>query len=193
MENNLTKDSNFFMRDYTNTLLYNKTGKNQFIHEHMIFVSNFFIRKLNTSKHWYVDGTFVYPKDFSQLIVILYKDENLNRRFPGLYALINNKKYEGYLYMFKKIINILTIEETTELSLESYTLDFEIALQNAFSTLLPNRRCVGCYYHYCRNVRAKAVEYKLFKSFIKVRSNEFLNEFINCHLFIIKIIIILIS
>ena len=63
--------------------------------------------------------------------------------------------------MFKKIINILTIEETTELSLESYTLDFEIALQNAFSTLLLNRRCVGCYYHYCRNLREKAREYKL--------------------------------
>ena len=48
------------MRDYTNTLLYNKTGKKQFIHEHMIFVSNFFIRKLNSARHWYVDGTFGY-------------------------------------------------------------------------------------------------------------------------------------
>ena len=94
------------MWDYINTLLYNKTGKNQFKHEHMIFVSNFFIRKLNNTRHWYVDGTFVYPKDFSQLIVILYKVSNLNRRFPGLFALINNKKYEGYLYMFKKIIYI---------------------------------------------------------------------------------------
>ena len=97
IENNLTKDNNYFLRDYTNTLLYNKTGKNQFKHEHMIYVSIFFIRKLNSVRHWYGDGTFVYPKDFSQLIVILYKDDKLNRRFSGLFALINNKKYEGYL------------------------------------------------------------------------------------------------
>ena len=102
IENNLTKDNNYFMRDYTNRLLYNKAGKNQLKHEHMIFVLNFFIRKLNSAKHWYFDGTSVYSKDFSQLIVILYKDDKLNIRFPGLFALINNKKYEGYIYMFKK-------------------------------------------------------------------------------------------
>ena len=78
-----------------------------------------------------------------------------------MFALINNEKYEGYLYMFKKIFYILTIEETVQLSLESYTLDFETALQNAFSQLLPNKRCVGCYYHYYRNLREKAREYKL--------------------------------
>ena len=33
IDNNLTKDNNYFMRDYTNTLLYNKTVKNQFKYE----------------------------------------------------------------------------------------------------------------------------------------------------------------
>ena len=63
--------------------------------------------------------------------------------------------------MFKKIFYILTIEETVQLSLESYTLDFETALQNAFSQLMANKRCMGCYIHYCRNLREKAREYKL--------------------------------
>ena len=156
LENGLTKDNTYFLRDYSKTILYNTSGKNQFVHEHMIFVSNFFIRKLSNSKHWYIDGTFVYPEEFSQLIVILFKDDVLGKRFPGHFALINNKKYEGYNLLFNIIKYILTIENSTDLKLESYTLDFEIALQNTMSNLFPNQRCIGCYYHYCRNLREKA-------------------------------------
>ena len=29
------------------------------------------------------------------------------------------------------------------------------------SNLFPAQRCIGCYYHYCRNLREKAREYKL--------------------------------
>ena len=75
LDNRLTKENTPFLRDYCYTLLYNKNGKSQFVHEHMMFISNFFIRKLNNAKHWYVGGTFVYLEDFAQLMVILYKDE----------------------------------------------------------------------------------------------------------------------
>ena len=61
-----------------------------------------FYTKLRDSKHFYIDGTFLYPKVFSQLIVILYIDDKSGKRYPGLYALINNKKEEGYKYLFKK-------------------------------------------------------------------------------------------
>ena len=52
-------------------MVYNKSNKSMFQHEHIIFISDYFIKKLNTAKHFYIDGTFVYPKDFKQLIVIL--------------------------------------------------------------------------------------------------------------------------
>ena len=68
----------------------------------MIFISNFFIRKLNQANHWFIDGTFVYPSDFSQLIVILYRDIDNWKNYPGLFALINNKKKEGYKLLFEK-------------------------------------------------------------------------------------------
>ena len=155
LESPLTKDNTPYLRDYSYTLIYNSNGKSQFIHEHMIFISNFFIRKLQSSTHWYVDGTFVYPNEFSQLIVILYRDDILEKRFPGLYALINNKKYEGYKFMFEKIKNIISLEGSVELKLESYTLDFEIALQKTFLEIFPKIRCIGCFYHYCRNLREK--------------------------------------
>ena len=64
-------------------MAYNKSNKSLFQHEHAIFISDYFINKLNTLKHFYIDGTFVFPKGFKQLIVILFLDENINKRFPG--------------------------------------------------------------------------------------------------------------
>ena len=115
----------------------------------MIFISNYFIKKLCCARHIYIDGTFLYPKDFSQLIVILYRDEETGKRYPGLFALINNKKQEGYAFLFSRIKFILTIENTEDLAFESYTIDFEKALINASSQSFNNKRKIGCYYHYC--------------------------------------------
>jgi len=69
LENNKTKSNSFFLRDYSNTFLYNTNGKALFNHEHFIFISDFFIKKLYISEYWYIDGTFLIPKDFSQLII----------------------------------------------------------------------------------------------------------------------------
>ena len=129
--------------------LYNKSGKSQFIYEHMIFVSNYFLRKIRAAVHIYIDGTFLYPEGFSQLIVILYRDENSGKRYPGLFALINNKKEEGYKYLFSKIKYLLTLENEDELNLHTYTIDFEKALINASKEIFSKIRQIGCYYHYC--------------------------------------------
>ena len=94
----------------------------------------------------------------------------------NFFALINNKKYEGYNLLFNKIKYVLTIENSTDLKLESYTLDFEIALQNTMSNLFPNQRCIGCYYHYCRNLREKGREYKLLNKDYKDNTQTMLNQ-----------------
>ena len=112
-------------------MVYNKNNISLFNHEHLIYVSDYFIKKLSQSKHWYIDGTFVYQKGFSQLIVILYYDKILNKRFPGIFGLINDKKESGYEYLFKTIKSILTIDNTKNLNLKSFTIDFETALINA--------------------------------------------------------------
>ena len=172
-----TKENTPFLRDYSYITLYNASGKSQFIHEHLIFVSNYFIKKLSQSVHLYIDGTFIYPPGFNQLIVILYRDENSGVRYPGLFALINNKKYEGYIYLFEKINFLITVENTIELNLVSYSIDFEKALINATNKVFKNKRQVGCFYHYCRNIRERAVEMGLFKKINKDEANNFLNEF----------------
>ena len=87
------------MRDYALTCLYSTKGTNMFYHEHIIFISNYFIKKISQAEHFYIDGTFVYPKGFVQLIVILYYDNKTKKDILDyLLLLIIKKKLDIYIY-----------------------------------------------------------------------------------------------
>lgn len=110
-------------------------------------MSNYFIRKLRYSIHYYIDGIFVRPKGFVQLIVILYYENKTQKRYLSEFALINNKTEQGYKELFKSLFNYISIENTKPLSLKSYTTDFEAGLINALKSALPNANPIGCFYH----------------------------------------------
>ncbi len=63
-DNQLTIGGNQFLRDYNLIMAYNQSNKSLFQHEHAIFISDYFIKKLNRSKHFYIEGTFDFPKRF---------------------------------------------------------------------------------------------------------------------------------
>ena len=153
--NKYTNNNEIFLRDYSLKTIYSKSGKKVIFHEHMIFISNYFIKKLRDSEHFYIDGTFVFPKGFKQLIVILYYDNKSSRRFPGLFALINNKTENGYIELFKSVKNIITLENTKILNLKSISTDFELGLISALETVFPGIRKVGCFYHFVRAIKEK--------------------------------------
>ena len=146
-----------------------------FLHEHIIYCSDYFIKKLRLATHWYIDGTFVVPPNFKQLIVILYREDFSGKRYPGLYCLINNKKRPGYINIFKKILSLITLEYTKDLHLITYSIDFEKALIDSLKELLPDKRCVGCYYHYCRNLYNKAKQMGILKEEIFRETEKLLN------------------
>ena len=76
--------------------------------------------------------------------------------------MINNKTQEGYYLLFNKIKSIISIENTKKLNLQTYTIDFEIALINDLNLVFKQCRGVGwCYYHYCRNIYKEAYKLKL--------------------------------
>ena len=173
-ENQKTSDGLQFLRDYSLSLLYKKNNKSQLKHEHAIYVSDYFIKKLYKANHFYIDGTFVYPSGFKQLIVILYYDKEKVKRFPNLFALINNKTEEGYYFLFKRILDIITIENTKLLELKSMTLYFEIGLINSLTKVFPNVKKIGCFFHYTRALRKKAKELNLLNNSNKNITLEFL-------------------
>ena len=176
-DNKYTLNQKLYLRDYTFKGIYSKNGKNIIEHEHIIYVSDFYIKKMAESPHFYIDGTFVYPSDFKQLIVILFYDIYINKRIPGLFALINNKTEPGYIELFKSIYNIITVEKTVNLKLESYTTDFEDALMNAIELIFPDKRKVGCYFHYTRALRSKMKKLGMLKKENEVETNNILKKF----------------
>ena len=89
------------------------------------------------------------------MIVILYKELNTKKRYPGCLGLINNKTETGYIEFCKSFHNIITIENSKDIKLRSYTTDFEQALINALNNVDPYSISVGCFYHYTRNIKEK--------------------------------------
>ena len=72
--NKYTKDNEIFLRDHSFKYICNKKDNKLIEHQHVIYISNFFIKKLGESDHYYIDGTFVFPKGFKQMLIILTKD-----------------------------------------------------------------------------------------------------------------------
>ena len=91
-----------------------------------------------------------------------------------MFDIIKNKKEEGYNILFNKIHNILTINESKELNLISYTTHFEKGLINSLSKIFKNLRSVGCNYHYKREIREKVREYDLFNEKTEKNTKELL-------------------
>ena len=52
----------------------------------------------------------------------------------------------------------MTIENSTELKLSSYTVDFEKGLINALNIIYPDIKCIGCYFNYTRVLKKKSQE-----------------------------------
>ena len=167
--NQYTNNNEIFLRDYSLNTIYSKSGQNLIYHEHIIFISNYFIRKLRESEHFYIDGTFVYPAGFKQLIIILYYEKKSCKRYPGLFALINNKSQNGYIKLFQSIKNIISIDKTKDLNLKSITTDFELGLINALEEVFPGFRKVGCFYHFVKAIKEKSKKLKAGKKRIIIK------------------------
>ena len=98
------------------------------------------------------------------MLVIMYRDDDSGIRYSGLFGLINNKKKEGYINLFKKIKDIITLGNAKELSFLTYSVDYEIGLLETCQNLFEKQRGVGCYYHYCKNLYNKAKKLGLMKT-----------------------------
>ena len=152
MENIKTFDNKIFLRDYSNCFLYDNSGKKLYNHERMIFTSPFQINKIINSPHLYFVGTFVFPPDFIQMIIILYYDNEIKKRAPDAYILLNNKKEKSYIKVLRNVKSIITLANTINVKLNSYSSYYEIALSNALEIIFPHIRHIGCYYNYCDNI-----------------------------------------
>jgi len=74
------------------------------------------------------------------------------------------------------VFDIVTIDKTKELDFISYTTDFENALWESLRELFPNKRGVGCYFHYTNNLLKKSKSLSLYSKDLKLTTKECLKE-----------------
>ena len=77
------------------------------LHRHIIWASPFFIKKY-TIPGIYIDGTFVHPDKFKQILIILCYDDITKKRYPGANILINSKYEQTYIISLNSLKNIIT-------------------------------------------------------------------------------------
>ena len=152
----LNKDKNF-CRAITIKQLITK-DKKTIDHKSLLFFSDFDIKRLINSEHILLDGTFIYPIDYMQTIIFMYYDIITEKMIPGIFLIINNKTFEGYVDSFmdiKNYIKKLNINQEN-LKFKTYTMDFEVGLYKAFELIFNQEhkiRHIGCYFHFLQNIR----------------------------------------
>ena len=112
-----------------------------------------------------MDGTFISTKEYYQLLVLLFYDENTNKKIPGAYKLCNNKFENSYIKILYKLKYIITVENIESLKLESICADFEMGLIRTITKVFKNIWVVGCLFHYIKNIRSQALKLGLFYIF----------------------------
>ena len=80
-----------------------------------------------------------------ETLVILYIDLYTGIKAPGLFVTLNSKNQRSYEIKFNDIKEILTNNNKFPLALQTYTIDYESALENALSTFFPEARHIGCF------------------------------------------------
>ena len=141
------------------------------------FQSRFQTRRMLISDHLYIDGTFnIAPKGtFSQLIVLLTHDIITKCLIPVGFFLMNSKHEKAYDMVFEMLKSVYCEEgeedKTNYLNLfKSITIDFESAIHKSFSKIFPDKRTIGCLYHFVSNLNKHAS-----KCNIDIKSKEYLD------------------
>ena len=99
------------------------------------------------SNHYFIDATFHHPKDFGELMIIIFKDIIINEYLPGFYILLKNKTEILYYLAFKSLKWILAWNELYQLNIKTIKKDTELALINAINANFKESQRIGYWFH----------------------------------------------
>jgi len=116
-------------------------------------MSNFNIKRIRYSNHYYLDRTYIATKEFYQLLILMYYDKNSNSKIPASYILIISKFENNYIIVLNSLRNIITSKNSIKLNNITITLDFEEGLIQVVNKVFPELRIVGCLFHYIKQIR----------------------------------------
>ena len=70
LDNCKTIDGTLYLKDVSNSYIYNKKRDGMLWHRHIIWCSNFHIKRMRLSYHFYLDGTYLCTKEFYQMLIL---------------------------------------------------------------------------------------------------------------------------
>ena len=118
--------------------------------------------------HFFIDGTFHHPKNFQQLLIILFKDIIINEYIPCFFILMSHKNQQLYNLALQSVKTILTQYDIYTLKIETITTDGEGALINALNNNFSGYQRVSCWFHLKQDIIKNAKHYGLFNKKSKV-------------------------
>lgn len=108
-------------------------------------------------KKFHIDSTYkIVPKEFKigedngQLLNILGYLPRTGKYYPVAHILMTGKEEEDYIRAFQLL---MCHNNFRHFSIQTVTVDFELALINAIRTVFLNADIYGCYFHYLRNLK----------------------------------------
>ena len=87
-----------------------QTGKknNPENYEYVIRANDENLNRISKSNHLFFGGTFHHPVNFTQLLIIMYKDIITDLKIAGIYILLNSKNEDLYNMVFEDVIKLIT-------------------------------------------------------------------------------------
>lgn len=151
------------LRDFRSIFKQNESKKNISSFEYIIWANEENLQRIRKTNHLYIDGTFHHPKDFKQLLIIMYKDIITSLKIPGVYILMNGFSQDLYDLVFNSLINIITDNRKIDLDIRSIITDTEKALINVIKKYFPNSQRIVYYYHFKEDILRNLKSYGLYK------------------------------
>lgn len=88
------------------------------------------------------------PIGMLQTLVILYIDLYTGLKIPGMFVTLNSKTQVAHEIIFNEIKQIITVNGTMPMLMQTYTIEYEKAHENALKLIFPSQRRIGCFFHY---------------------------------------------
>ena len=164
------------LRDFRSVFKQNESKKTISSFEYIIWANEENLQRIRKTNHLYIDGTFHHPKDFKQLLIIMYKDIIASLKIPGVYILMNGFSQDLYDLVFNSLINIITDNRKIDLDISSIITDTEKALINVVKKYFPNSQRIACYFHFKQDLLRNLKSYGLYKNSHKATSDLILKK-----------------
>lgn len=145
-----------------------RVGPPSDIRRHFLFQTPKQRALMRKCKELRIDGTFkIVPKPHKQLVTVhgTIHTPGHKRSIPLFYILMDGKRQIDYEAVFMRMK--AEVEKDGPMKVNSFMMDYELAIWNAVRKVFGPVRTRGCWFHYCQAIMKKVQELKLVNDYYK--------------------------